>query len=179
MTSGCVSQFDLGATQMDLKRGFSDVDSDIDGLVIGFHIIGRVLTHPYKYERSAEADALAAVRVWSTGHARFWLGCGLIREDRPRAKRTRAHHRRPLRRGSGLFLAEARKHKSQTNALPNLWEGHNISAEKEGAEPATTPRGPLSRRLATLASGKEGREESNSKASVSADESQKIGRAHV
>ena len=44
------------------------------------------------------------------------LGYGLIFADRPRVERTHGCHRCLLRRGSGLFLAGARKHKSGINA---------------------------------------------------------------
>ena len=73
------------------------------------HSFDRVLTHPYLYELTVLAAALATVRVWSTGRARLWLGYGLA-QGRPRVARARARRRAPAAQGRRPhFLACARK----------------------------------------------------------------------
>jgi hypothetical protein len=80
-------------------------------------MIDHVLTHPYEYELWAEADALATVRVLSTGRVRLKLGYGLVK-NRPRVERARTRHRCPWRRSSGLnFLPEQENQKEGRNAL--------------------------------------------------------------
>ena len=72
-------------------------------------VFDRVLTHPYLYELTVLAAALATVRVWSTGRARLWLGYGLA-TGRPRVARARARRRSPFaQRRRPHFLACARK----------------------------------------------------------------------
>jgi hypothetical protein len=96
----------LMAMEMDLKSCFGDIHSNIDGDGILIHsrdllVAGKCdLTQPYACELVAGATVQATVRVWSTGSARLELGYGLA-THRPRAERTRAHRRRPIR-GAGL-----------------------------------------------------------------------------
>ena len=97
--------------------GFGDVDSDIDRGDVFYHINDGVLTHPYECELTAKAGAPAAVRVLSTGHARLSLRNGQV-INRPRSQRARAHHRCPLRGGSGLtYLPKQEDQKNRIKAL--------------------------------------------------------------
>src|SRR5258706_11550718 len=73
------------------------------------HSFDRVRTHPYVYELTGVAGALATVRVWSTGRARFRLGYGLTK-GHPRVERTRARHRPSVaKEGRPHFLACERR----------------------------------------------------------------------
>ena len=109
--------FELTASQIQLEGGFGDVDSDMDRSGLCFHIMANVLTHPYEYELSAWAGALATVRVWSKGPGRFLLGIGLAK-SRPRVARTHPGHRRPLiEDGGSNFLPEQEKQKGGTKAV--------------------------------------------------------------
>src|ERR1017187_7728305 len=126
---------------MDLERRLGDINPDINGGGVCFHMdsrdnggggcfyiysgdvcwhgVDRVLTHPYVYELRAEAGALATVRVLSTGRVRLRLGYGLVK-NRPRVGRARTRHRGPLRGGRGLnFLPGQEKQKEGKNARTN------------------------------------------------------------
>jgi hypothetical protein len=48
-----IADFDLTAFEIHLEGGFGDVNSDMDGNGLSFHIMANVLTHPYEYELSA------------------------------------------------------------------------------------------------------------------------------
>ena len=80
----------------------------------------RVLTHPYIYELTVLAAAPATVRVWSTGRARLWLGCGLIK-GRPRVARARARRRSPFAQGRRPHVLacarKARDRKERSNQM--------------------------------------------------------------
>jgi len=78
MSGGRVGPLGLRPLAVDLEGGFGDIDSDIDGGGGFFHIADRVLTHSYGYELLANADALATVRVLSTGRVRLKLDYGLV-----------------------------------------------------------------------------------------------------
>src|SRR5258706_15891470 len=96
---------------MELQAGFGDIHSGIDSNSYGLHNFDRVRTHPYLYELPVVAGALATVRVWSTGRARFWLGYGLTK-GHPRVERTRARHRPSVaKEGRPHVLAPARRAK--------------------------------------------------------------------
>ncbi len=111
--SGLISELGLAALQMQLQARFSHIYSGIDSNRYGLHSGDRVRTHPYVYELTVVADALATVRVWSTGRARFRLGYGLTK-GHPRVERTRARHRPSVaKEGRPHFLAGARRAKSR------------------------------------------------------------------
>src|SRR5437762_4499941 len=99
---------------MNLKARLGDIDSGIHNCVLGGHSFNRVLTHPYIYELTGLAAALATVRAWSTGRARLRLGYGLA-NGRPRVARAHARRRHPLaQRCRPDSLACARKTNDQT-----------------------------------------------------------------
>ncbi len=107
-----IGQLALSALQMKLKGSLGDIHSGINNCVLGLHSFDRVLTHPYVYELTVIAGALATVRVWSTGRARLWLGYGLA-QGRPRVARAHARRRPPFAQGrQPHFLACARKARS-------------------------------------------------------------------
>src|SRR5256885_5549606 len=107
--SGLISELRLAALQMQLQGRFGHIDSGIDSNRYGLHSGDRVRTHPYVYELTVVAAALATVRVWSTGRARFRLGYGLTK-GHPRVERTRARHRPSVaKEGRPQFLACARR----------------------------------------------------------------------
>src|ERR1019366_3372641 len=91
---GGVAELPVLALQMKLQGSFGHIDTGIDDCDLGLHSFDRVLTHPYLYELTVRAAALATVRVWSTGRARLWLGYGLAK-SRPRVARARARRRSP------------------------------------------------------------------------------------
>jgi hypothetical protein len=96
---------------MKLEGCLGDIHPGIDHCVFGLHSVINVLTHPYLYELTGLAAALATVRVWSIRHARLWLGYGLAR-GRPRVARARARRRSPFAQGCRPHvLACARKAK--------------------------------------------------------------------
>src|SRR5712691_149141 len=111
--SRLIGELGLASLQMQLQARFGHIHSGIDSNRYGLHSYDRVRTHPYVYELTVEADALATVRVWSTGRARFRLGYGLTK-GHPRVERTRARHRPSVAKESRPhFLACARRAKSR------------------------------------------------------------------
>src|SRR5256885_12234491 len=115
--SGLISELRLAALQMQLQGRFGHIDSGIDSNRYGLHSGDRVRTHPYVYELTVVADALATVRVWSTGRARFRLGYGLTK-GHPRVERTRARHRLSVaKEGRPHFLACARSRRPCSNQV--------------------------------------------------------------
>ena len=108
-----ITELALLALQMKLEGRFGDIHAGIDDYVFGLHSFDHVLTHPYLYELTVLAAALATVRVWSTGRARLWLGYGLA-QGRPRVARARARRRPPFAQGRRPHvLACARKAKDR------------------------------------------------------------------
>src|ERR1017187_2210936 len=119
---------------MKLQGRFGDIDTGMDDCVVGLHSFDRVLTHPYLYELTGLAAALATVRVWSTGRARLWLGYGLA-QGRPRVARARARRLRPFAQGRRpQFLACARRSRDRKKCSNQM-----------RAKPGRAPRLPRTR----------------------------------
>jgi hypothetical protein len=133
--------------QMKLEGSFGDIDTGIDDGVVGLHSFDHVLTHPYLYELTGLAAALATVRVWSTGRARLWLGYGLT-QSRPRVARARARRRSPFaqrRRSHVLACArKARARKERSNQM-------RARAQQGPRWPGTRSSGSFSLRCSTPA----------------------------
>src|ERR1039458_1865996 len=115
-----IGELTLLALQMKLQGGFGDIHAGVDDWGFGFHSCDRVLTHPYLYELTGLAAALATVRVWSTGRARLWLGYGLA-QGRPRVARARARRRSPFAQGRRPHVLacarKARDRKERSNQM--------------------------------------------------------------
>ena len=91
-----VVPFDLGAAQMHLEGGFGDINSDIDGGGVCFHIDndgicfpGRsvfqlILTHPSCEPKPRSGNGSS----FEHGRGRLKLGCGQVK-NRPRVERAR------------------------------------------------------------------------------------------
>ena len=117
---------------MKLEGCLGDIHPCIDDCVFGLHSVINVLTHPYLYELTGLAAALATVRVWSIGHARLWLGYGLAR-GRPRVARARARRRSPFAQGCRPHVLacarKARDRKERSNQMRAKPQQASSSAE--------------------------------------------------